>query len=133
LSQKRVTARTVILAFVRKINEHDPDGLSSLMTDDHVFVDSLGRSFRGREEMRKGWAEYFELFSDYTVTVTDFFEKHGIFALIGTASGVHLDRHSSKETRWKVPAAWKAVVTKGRISEWRVFADNFETMKLLTG
>jgi ketosteroid isomerase-like protein len=133
MPRNRVTARTVMMAFVRKINEHDPEGLSRLMTDDHVFVDSLGRSFKGREKMRKGWAEYFELFSDYTVTVTDIFEKQGTFALIGTAAGVHLDRHSLKETRWKVPAAWKAVVTGGRISEWRVFADNFETMKLLTG
>jgi len=102
-----------------------------LMTHDHVFIDSLGRSFRGREEMRKGWAEYFELFSAYTITVTDIFEKRGTFALMGTAAGVHLSRKSMKKTKWKIPTAWKAVVTRGRVREWRVFADNFETMKLL--
>ena len=133
MSKKPVTSKAVVLAFVRKINEHDAEGLARLMTQDHVFVDSLGRSFTGREEMREGWVQYFEMFSNYTITVTDIFEKRGTFALIGTAAGVYTNRTDSKETSWKVPAAWIAVVKKEQVSKWRVFADNFETMKLVTG
>jgi ketosteroid isomerase-like protein len=125
--------RAVVLAFVKRINEHDPEGLARLMTEDHVFVDSLGRSFKGREEMRKGWLQYFNLFEDYTISITDIFEKRGSVALFGTARGTHVNRTSLKKTRWDVPAAWKAVITKGLVSEWRVFADNYETMKLVSG
>jgi uncharacterized protein (TIGR02246 family) len=133
MSNKAVTARAVVLSFVRKINAHDVEGLAGLMTEDHFFVDSLGRSFKGIEKLRKGWTEYFELFSNYTVTVTDVFEKRGTIVLLGTATGIYVNPKSKERTRWKVPAAWKAVVSKGKICEWRVFADNFETMKLVTG
>jgi ketosteroid isomerase-like protein len=43
-----------VLDFVSRINAHDAESLAELMTKDHVFVDSLGRSFKGREEMKKG-------------------------------------------------------------------------------
>lgn len=133
MSRRLVTPKTVVLAFVKMINAHDVDGLVGLMTQDHVFVDSLGRSFKGREAMKGGWMEYFGLFSQYRITVTDVFEKLGTIVLLGTATGIYVDRKSATQTRWKVPAAWKAVVVKEKISEWRVFADNFQTMKLVTG
>lgn len=130
-NQKRPKA--VVLTFVRRINEHDADSLASLMTRDHVFVDSLGRTFKGRDEMKKGWLQYFDLFADYTISITDIFEKRGSVALFGSAKGTHVDHSSLKKTVWEIPAAWKAVVTKGLVSEWRVFADNYETMKLVSG
>jgi ketosteroid isomerase-like protein len=133
MPRKIMTSSAIVSAFVRKINEHDADGLAQLMTPDHAFVDSLGRSFRGRDEMRRGWLEYFALFSDYTITVGDVFEKHRTVVLVGKASGVYTDPRSSKRTKWRIPAAWKAVVANGRVKEWHVFADNFETMKLLKG
>jgi hypothetical protein len=66
--------------------------------------------------------EYFDLFSHYTVRVTDVLEKRGTIVLLGTAAGIHVNPKSKERTRWKVPAAWKAVVSKGKICEWRVFA-----------
>jgi ketosteroid isomerase-like protein len=33
---------------VRRINAHDPKGIVSLCTDDHVFIDSLGSQMSGR-------------------------------------------------------------------------------------
>lgn len=121
------------MAFVRRINEHDSGGLSQLMTEDHLFVDSLGRAFKGRGRMKEGWDQYFELFADYTISITDVFEKKTTIGLFGTARGTYVDHSSLVRTRWEVPAAWKAVVTGGLVSEWHVFADNYETMKLVTG
>jgi uncharacterized protein (TIGR02246 family) len=132
MSSRSMATRTVVLSFVRKINAHDVEGLAGLMTRDHVFVDSLGRSFKGREELRRGWKEYFRLFSHYTVSVTDVFEKRGTIVLLGTAGGIHVNPKSKERTKWKVPAAWKAVVRSGKISEWHVHADNFETAKLVS-
>jgi ketosteroid isomerase-like protein len=47
-----------VLRFLERINEHDADKLAELMTDDHMFIDSLGQSVRGREKMRLGWQSY---------------------------------------------------------------------------
>lgn len=38
-----MTVSEVARKFVEKINAHDTEGLVSLMTADHVFIDSLGK------------------------------------------------------------------------------------------
>jgi len=35
------------------------------------------------------------------------------------------------KNHWEIPAAWKAVVQRGRISEWRVYADNEPVWKIM--
>ena len=40
-----------VLQFMDRINERDVDKLAELMTEDHVFIDSLGNSVRSREKM----------------------------------------------------------------------------------
>jgi len=42
-----------VLEFVRRINQRDADKLAELMTEDHVFIDSLARPC-AREKMRDG-------------------------------------------------------------------------------
>jgi ketosteroid isomerase-like protein len=46
------TAVDTVLKFLERINEHDADRLADLMTEDHTFVDSLGHSVSGRENLR---------------------------------------------------------------------------------
>src|ERR1035438_4587160 len=46
-----------VLEFLNRINQRDVDKLAELMTEDHVFVDSLGNQVRGREKMRGGAGE----------------------------------------------------------------------------
>lgn len=77
----------VAMAFVEKINAHDVDGLVELMTDDHVFVDALGSTFRGAEQMRQGWKAYFAWFPDYAIEVTDEFSRGDVVAMFGKARG----------------------------------------------
>ena len=77
----------VALAFVAKINSHDVNGLVELMTADHVFVDALGSTFRGAEQMRQGWKGYFALFPDYSIEVTDQFNRGDVVAMFGKARG----------------------------------------------
>jgi len=55
-------------AFFDAINHGDPDKIFDLMTDDHIFIDSLGRAVRGREAMRAGWQGYFAMCPDYRVS-----------------------------------------------------------------
>jgi hypothetical protein len=47
-----------VLGFLDRINQHDVDKLAEYMTEDHVFIDSLGQSVSGREKMRFDWRHY---------------------------------------------------------------------------
>ena len=66
-SEASADAKSTILAFVEKINAHDVEGLADLMSENHLFVDSLGSVQKGREKMREGWRGYFTLFPDYNI------------------------------------------------------------------
>jgi uncharacterized protein (TIGR02246 family) len=107
-----------VLAFFDAINERDPDKLAALMTEDHVFIDSLGNSVRGREKMRAGWRAYFAMCPDYRVSHEDIFHNGDTVAAFGSAGGT-IDK-----TKWQTPAAWRAAVHGGLIQEFRVYADN---------
>ncbi len=128
-----MTNKELVLRFVRRINEHDVEGLAELMSDDHTFVDAHGKQVVGREQMAAGWRGYFEWFPDYSIEVTDVFAGGAsaagqTFALFGFAGGSF---KGNADAGWRLPAAWKAVVRDGRIMLWQVFADTkipFESM-----
>jgi ketosteroid isomerase-like protein len=44
-----------VLHFIECINARDPDRLVRMMTEDHVFIDSLDARVSGCENMRAGW------------------------------------------------------------------------------
>jgi len=120
-----------VLAFLEQINARYRDGLCALMTDDHVFLDGLGR-MQGRESMRKGWAEYFRLFPDYRVSHTDIFSQGDVVAAFGSAEGtLAVKGELPKENHSSAPAAWRAVVRDGLITEWQVYADIQSARKIM--
>lgn len=100
------------------INQSDPDGVAGLMTEDHVFVDSLGRRVEGREKMRAGWKQYYAFCPDYWISHEKTFADGSVVVAFGAAGG------TVSGTKWRIPAAWMAVVENGLIKEWRVYADN---------
>jgi len=126
------TALDVVLGFVEAINRHDVDGLVALMTEDHCFIDGLRQTVRGRERMEKGWVGYFGWFPDYCVRVDEILSKGNRVGLFGTAQGTYsVNGELLPKNHWEIPAAWKAAVQRGRISEWRVYADNEPVWKIM--
>jgi ketosteroid isomerase-like protein len=114
-----------VLQFLERINRHAADELAELMTDDHLFVDSLGNSVSGRENMRLGWRRYFAFCPDYRVSQEKIFLSGATVAAFGTAGGtIAADGKLPPENRWRTTAAWLAVVEGGLVKEWRVYADN---------
>ena len=102
------------------------------MTDDHLFVDSLGQVRTGRERMRTNWARYLSMFPDYALEVERTFTDGGVVALLGRAGGTYApDGVLREEGRWDVPAAWRAVVRDGLIAEWQVYADNSRVLEII--
>ena len=115
----------VALAFVDAINSHDPKKVAERMTEDHVFVDSLGTRFTGRETMAEGWTEYFRMVPDYTIAIAEVHTSSAVVILLGTAQGTLAARSQLRpKNQWQIPAAWRATVRGDQVSEWRVYADN---------
>jgi ketosteroid isomerase-like protein len=113
------------LAFLNAINQNDADKVAGLMTQDHVFIDALGNSIRGREKMRAGWRAYFAMCPDYKVSHEDIFPHGNTVAAFGSAGGtISVNGQLFPENKWQTPAAWRVVVQDGLVKEFRVYADN---------
>jgi len=122
----------VVRAFVDAINRHSSADLSSLMTADHTFIDSLGRIVFGRETMLDGWKAYWASFPDYEIRLENILADGRLVAAFGSASGTYNGgRGLAPQNRIMMPAAWKAVIEEGKIKEWQVYADWTEGMKII--
>ena len=123
----------IVKQFIKKINEADLAGLCNLMTEDHIFVDGLGNSVTGRENMKNGWRQYFTMIPDYWIKIDNIISDESIVLISGKACGTYsINKTLKKENYWKVPASWKAVVKNDKISEWHVFADNEPLRQIIT-
>ena len=115
----------VVLAFEEKINAGDVDGVVALMTEDGVFIDSMGAKITGHAKLRQAWTEYLRIVPDYRISHTEIFSQGAVVAMFGEARGTFTqDGLMHKENGWSTPAAWRAVVENGRVRAWQVYADN---------
>jgi ketosteroid isomerase-like protein len=114
--------------FVRRINAHDPKGIVSFCTADHVFIDSLGSQVSGREQLEQAWAGYFSLFPDYRIDLKAAALQNAVVLACGFASATH----ATSKKSWRIPAAWRAIVRDGHIAEWQIYADNKPVYELLS-
>jgi ketosteroid isomerase-like protein len=120
-----MNAVETVLRFLELINERDVDKLAAMMTEDHVFIDSLGQAVRGRETMRTAWHGYYAFCPDYWVSHEEIFQHGNIVAVFGAAGGtIAANGKVPPENKWRIPAAWFALVESGLVKEWRVYADN---------
>ncbi|MBN1212967.1 MAG: nuclear transport factor 2 family protein [candidate division Zixibacteria bacterium] len=111
--------------FVDAINDHDIDALYELMAGGHRFIDGMGMEVAGREAMKRGWIGYFKIVPDYLIEIVETFDDADTVVFLGWASGTYTgDGTLKKENFWKTPAAWRAVVEDGKVTEWQVYADN---------
>jgi len=115
----------VFMHFATAINRHDAEALAALMAPDHLFVDSVGQRVQDVAAMEAGWRGYFAMCPDYWIRTDDIAVKDGLVLAVGEAGGT-IDRIA-----WRTPAAWKAVVRDGKVTEWRVFADNKPVYEIL--
>lgn len=104
--------------FIKAINEKDIEKMASMMTDDHLFIDALGKHVRGKAEMKKAWTEYFHLFPDYQINTTMIYEGANSVALFG-----YVGESPKIGQGWQIPASFEAVIENGKIKIWSVIAD----------
>src|ERR1700694_5114263 len=112
-----------VLHFLDRINQRDVDKLAELMTEDHVFIDSLGQPVQGREKMRARWRGYYALCPDYWVSHEEIFENGSLVAVFGSAGGtIAANGKLPPENKWRGPAGWLGVGEKGLGNEGRGLA-----------
>lgn len=118
-----MSSEDVAAAFVVAINAEDIEALGALMAEDHVFTDSLGRSFAGRAQMMQGWRYFFAAYPFYRIDVEQLLSRGTTVALFGAASGGWRMDGEVLDKRWTVRAAWLAEIQDGKVSRWSVFCD----------
>jgi len=124
MSPDSEAATQIAQAFVSAINRRSVDEIVSLMTDDHVLVDSLGARTGGKPRLQAAWAAYFGMIPDYTITIDETIAEGSVVVLFGTAHGTYAASGDFlPENRWTSPVAWRALVRGARIAEWHIYAD----------
>ncbi|MBN2229234.1 MAG: nuclear transport factor 2 family protein [Candidatus Thorarchaeota archaeon] len=119
LKSKSATA----LWFNEHIDKRNLEGLSSLMTENHTFIDSSNDAFVGKERMTQGWQDFFTKYPDYRNIFERVEIRNDIVVMIGysTCSYAPLDG----------PALWSAKIRDDKVVEWRVFHDTKENRNRL--
>jgi ketosteroid isomerase-like protein len=113
-----------IYDFVNAINEHDVNKIYSLMADDFIFFDAWGGKNTGKDKMKLGWEDYFKMFPDYKIEITDIYFDGNKIAIFGFASGTFENKKTeTNEYYWKIPAAWQIEIINEKIKLWQVCAD----------
>ena len=122
----------VVESFIAAINRRSPAEISSLMAEDHTFIDSGGRVESGREHMTAGWDGYFRMFPDFRIVAESILADGALVAVFGSASGTYNGKRGPvAENRIEMPAAWRAVVENGKVKRWQVYADWTEGVRII--
>ena len=103
---------SIALRFNEKINEQDLEGLATLMTEDHTFVDSDNNITKGKKTMLRGWGEFFQKYPDYKNTFTCVATQDDVVIMVGYSTCFHKPLNG--------PGIWTAKIRGKRVSEWRV-------------
>ena len=122
----------IVQTFNNAINEGNVELLSSLMTEDHTFIDASGAAHSGVKEMTEGWKDFFHIFPDYKNNFENILQDGNLVVALGTACGTYNgNRGLIPENRIKWTAAWKAIVENDKIKLWQVYADWSEGIKII--
>ncbi len=122
----------VVVDFADAISHADVDRICSLMTDDHLFVDSQDNRIEGKEMMKIAWIAYFGLFPDYKIEIEELYENDSSICILGYASGTYKSQQNRNNgNHWRVPAAWKAVIKDNLVKHWQVYADNLVVVEII--
>lgn len=109
------------LLFNECINNQDIQGLSDLMTEDHKFIDRQNEVTTPKEEMVKGWMDFFKNFPEYQNYFPRIESKEDIVIIPGYAIG---EKGGEKDH-----AIWVAKIQNDQVAEWRIYEDTVEVRR----
>ncbi len=106
--------RSVVLRFIEVVSQGNMEKIGSLVSDDVVFTDILGRVYREKDFMEN----YLLAFPEYKIHVHHVLQGGKGVAIFGKTSGSHVPPEI-EEQEWLV---WTAEVEDGLITEWRIYS-----------
>jgi len=113
----------IVMSFNDFITRRDIDGLSKLMSDNHVFIDAANNTISGKERCVEAWKSFFGAFPDY--------RNHFKRVLLVGNEAVIIGHSVCSDTRLAGPALWTAKIEAELIAEWRVYEDTSANRALL--
>jgi hypothetical protein len=116
-------SRNIVMSFNDCITRGDIDGLSRLMTNDHVFIDSANNTISGKARCIEAWSVFFGAFPDYR----NHFER----VMLAGSEAVIIGYSVCSDIRLAGPALWTAKIKGELIAEWRVYEDTSANRALL--
>ncbi|MBA4311821.1 MAG: hypothetical protein C0417_04230 [Chlorobiaceae bacterium] len=111
------------LQFNQCISNHDLESLTSLMTDDHTFIDRDGTIHQSKKVMIDNWKQFFKMFPKYKNTFEHVRVKDNLVVMLGYAYW--------SENQPYDPAIWTANIIKDLVREWRIYNDTLENREIL--
>ena len=107
------------LQFNEYISNQDINGLSNLMTEDHIFIDRKGDRYG---DMVNGWIEFFNNFPTYKNYFTRVESRDNLVILIGYAKW-------SKDSLEEDHAIWTATIEDDLVAEWHIYENTEQNQK----
>jgi hypothetical protein len=113
---------TIALQFNDCINEKNIERLGYLMSEDHLFVDSLNNTINGKLNNIENWNLFFDLFPDYRNVLETVCVNNSTVVMYG---------HSvcSDNRLNHVQAIWVAQIANDKVKEWRIYPDTEENRR----
>ena len=100
--------KQTVVQFNDCINARDIDGLASLMSEDHAFIDSENNAIRGKAAAIETWRGFFAQFPDNRNHFEGFISSTEQVTVVG-----HL---TCSEPLLDGPALWTAKVKDGKVT-----------------
>jgi len=112
----------MVMCFNECINRTDLGGLSRLMTDNHVFIDSASNTISGNKRCVEAWRGFLAAFPGY--------RNHFEHVVLGSKA-VIVGCSVGCDARFAGPALWTANIEAQLIAEWQVYEDTSANRALL--
>ena len=109
------------LQFNEYISNQDIKGLTNLMTEDHIFIDSNGIISR---DMIKAWNRFFNGWPAYKNIFTRVESRENLVILIGYALW-------SKDSKEEDHGIWIATIENDLVAKWQIYKDTQENRSKL--
>jgi hypothetical protein len=123
--EKIVDPKDVAMHFHDCINNADIEGLSELMTDDHIFIDIVNTKIEGKSNVISiAWTPFFRFFSNYRNVIEKVSVKNKTVIMHGYSV-------CSDERLNNLHVVWVAEVVDNKVSLWNIYSDNEDNRNLL--
>lgn len=109
------------LQFNEYINNQDIEGLKSLMTEDHIFIDRAGIQYG---DMINGWKEFFTSYPGYKNYFSIVKSRGNLVILLGYAKWY-------KNSLERDHAIWTAKIENDKVEIWQIYDDTDDNRKNL--